>query len=37
VRDRVVIGSLLDKWRISNGTLSAADVDELPFNSMREW
>ena len=37
VRDRVVIGSLLDKWRIAGGVLSAADVDELPFNSMREW
>jgi hypothetical protein len=35
-RDKVVIGSLLDKLRIA-GTLSAADVDELPFNSLREW
>jgi hypothetical protein len=36
-RDKVVIGSLLDKWRIRGGALTAADVDELPFNTMREW
>lgn len=37
-RDKVVIGSLLDKWRMSaGGALAAADVDELPFNTMREW
>ena len=35
-RDRVVIGSLLDKLRIA-GNLSAADVEQLPFNSLREW
>ena len=36
-RDKVVIGSLLDKWRIRGGALTAQDVDELPFNTMREW
>jgi len=37
LRDKVVIGSLLDKWRINGGALTAADIDELPFNTMREW
>ena len=36
VRDRVIIASLLDKLRIA-GELSRADLDTLPFDTMREW
>ena len=35
-RDKAIIGSLLDKLRIA-GALTAADVEQLPFNTLREW
>ena len=35
-RDRVVLAMLLDKLRIA-GALTAADLDSLPFNTLREW
>ena len=35
-RDKTILALLLDKLRIA-GALTAADVDELPFNTMREW
>jgi len=36
LRDKTIIGSLLDKLRIA-GALTDADVEELPFNTLREW
>ena len=35
-RDRIIIGSLLDKLRIA-GSLSRAELDSLPYNTLREW
>lgn len=36
VRDRVIIASLLDELRIA-GNLTRAQLDKLPFNTLREW
>jgi hypothetical protein len=35
-RDKTIIASLVDQLRIT-GSLSRSDIDQLPFNTMREW
>jgi Leu/Phe-tRNA-protein transferase len=34
-RDKTIIGGLVDRLR--EGTLSADDVNRIPFNTLREW
>jgi hypothetical protein len=36
LRDKTVVGYMLEKLR-TNGVVTQADIDTVPFNAMREW
>ena len=36
IRDKMVVGSILDKYRV-NGIITQTDINNLPYNTLKEW
>ena len=37
VRDKAIAASLIDRFRSTDGVLTNADFDSIPFNTLKEW